>query len=839
MLHVKQKRSVELLGRFSMDEGFVVHAYPGRGRRTPRLFLLGRLKNGKTFAIVEERERPGFFLRNSDRDDLHGYLEESGGKWEESPMRTLDDAPCGKVSWKSTQHVKRAVQGLTESVIRTYEGDIRFTDQFLMSHGIHGSLSISGDYTEGRRVDRVYVNPAVAPSSWLPVLSILSLDIETDTKGREIYAIGLCFKNPWSGEETQEVLFHGSLEKSGTFTSFRDEKSMLQGFLEKIVQWDPDIITGWNVIDFDFRIIAERINHYHLPLTMGRSDTPSVFLPSERGRYDNFIIPGRQILDAVRLVRASPERFSDYSLETVASTLLGRGKLLDQKNQENKTEAISRLYREDPEQLCRYCLEDTRLVFDILDNTGLVELTLRRCLLIGISLDRAWTSIPAFDYIYIEALHKRGFVAPTMNVDVLPTTDAPGGIILDPQTGLYNNVWVFDFKSLYPSIIRTFNIDPLSFVLPDKVQEMPKKQQKQLIRMPNGAGFRRESAILPDLLERFFKNRDEAKDRGDEVASHVYKIIMNSFYGVLGAAGSRFASGYLSGAITSFGHHLLHWCKNYITEKGYRVLYGDTDSLFVLSGYGPGISKEELLKKRLIKKRLLEKSREICDSINKDLNQYIVDSYNVKCFLELEVEKIYYRFFLPPVRSTAASEKNESRGRAKGYAGLLLPVPELDSTCPPEDGSRWIEVVGMEAVRRDWTDLARGFQMGLLVLIFRGEGKEAVQVFLKRIINKLFERKLDDKLIYRKALRKPVGAYTRSRPPHVRAASMLDREQQRGLIEYVWTLDGPQPAIRCTSPIDYDHYVEKQLKPIAQSFIEVLHTDLGSLFQDDDQLTLF
>jgi DNA polymerase-2 len=534
-------------------------------------------------------------------------------------------------------------------------------------------------------------------------------------------------------------------------------------------------------------------------------------------------------LDAVRLVRAAPERFSDYTLETVALGVLGRGKRLIRDKNESAIQAITRLYREDPLSLCLYCMEDAGLVIDILEKTGLIDLTLRRCLLIGISLDRAWTSIPSFDYIYIEALHRRDIVAPTIGVDTLPSIDAPGGKILSPKTGLYNNVWVFDFKSLYPSIIRTFNIDPLSFVLPEQVREMLENEQKRLITAPNGASFRRDPAILPELLEKFFVSRDEAKDRGDEVASHVYKIIMNTFYGVMGAIGSRFASGYLSGAITSFGHHLLQWCESYLTQMGFRVLYGDTDSLFVLSGLPVDVTTEELL----------EKSRDICISINKDLRQYVSDAFDVHSYLDLEFEKIYYKFFLPPVRSNTSSEGKGFRGRAKGYAGLLVPVSQLKGAPQSEVQSGWIEVVGMEAVRRDWTDLAKGFQIGLLAHMFRESELDIIRDFIHRILKKLNDGELDEKLVYSKSLRKPISGYKRSIPPHVRAASMLDNEDQHGIIQYLWTSNGPQPKSKATAPIDYNHYVDKQLKPIFQSFTEVLHTDLNDLFQNDEQLRLF
>jgi DNA polymerase-2 len=813
-------------------EGFIVHAFFPKDKRSTRLYLVGRLRNGETFAVVEERERPAFYLRESEQKPAQGFLSQDGALFEHSPYHTLDGEVCVRVSWDTVRQFQQGFQDLTERGVRTYEGDIRFTDQYIMSRGIHGSLIIEGTPKKGRWVNHIFLNPGLLPSNWQPSLTVLSLDIETNPYGDEIYAISLVQRSP-SAPVRQDVLFSGSidrpLDKGEHITAFRDEKHMLQAFCLRIVEWDPDIITGWNVIDFDFNMIASRIRHHRISFKIGRSDTPAAFLPGEKSRSNTVIVPGRQVIDAVRLVRAGPTRYSDYTLETVASAELSRGKILEQKSDENKLEAIARLYHDDPISLCRYCLEDARLVLDILDRTGLVDLTLRKCLLIGISIDRAWTSIHAFDYLYIEALHKEGFVAPSTGVDSLPSVDAPGGAILEPQTGLYDNVWIFDFKSLYPTIIRTFNIDPLSFVLPGRVEQLPEEEQDRLIKAPNGSCFKRDTAILPDLLERFFKSRDTAKEQGDEVASHVYKIIMNSFYGVLGARGSRFATGLISGAITSFGQYLLGWCRDYIKEQGYRVLYGDTDSLFVLSG----------LPKESSRNTLLSTSGELCERTNSALRLFIEESYGVHSYLELEFEKIYFRFFLPPVRTVVAAGGNGARGRAKGYAGLLFPVDELIASNSDQGQWDFIEVKGMEAVRRDCTELAKGFQIGLLMLVFREATLDEIRTFILSIITDLHDGKLDERLVYRKALRKPVSRYSHAKPPHVRAAAMLHPKEQRGLIHYVWTLGGPQPVGKLTAVPDYNHYVDRQLKPIVQSFTDVLHTDMDTLFGGEEQLELF
>src|SRR5690606_11898736 len=96
--------------------------------------------------------------------------------------------------------------------------------------------------------------------------------------------------------------------------------------------------------------------------------------------------------------------------------------------------------------------------------------------------------------------------------------------------------------------------------------------------------FRREAAILPHLLYEMFPRREAAKKAHDDVAANAIKILMNSFYGVLGTPACRFYNPALANAITGTGRELLLWSKQWFEQAGFTVLYGDTDSLFILSG---------------------------------------------------------------------------------------------------------------------------------------------------------------------------------------------------------------------------------------------------------------
>ena len=138
---------------------------------------------------------------------------------------------------------------------------------------------------------------------------------------------------------------------------------------------------------------------------------------------------------------------------------------------------------------------------------------------------------------------------------------------------------MLDFRSLYPSLIRTFEIDPLNLVRPEAGPS-----DADPIVAPNGSAFSRRKGILSEILDEIMPRREEARRAGDAVKSHAIKILMNSFYGVLGTPACRFYDPRLANAITGFGREMLLWCKGRIEAEGRRVLYGDTDSLFVESG---------------------------------------------------------------------------------------------------------------------------------------------------------------------------------------------------------------------------------------------------------------
>ena len=216
----------------------------------------------------------------------------------------------------------------------------------------------------------------------------------------------------------------------------------------------------------------------------------------------------------------------------------------------------------------------------ILARTGLDVLTAKRSALTGVSLELAWTSIPAFERIYAAELRARRVVPPRRaerRVSGAAGGDGPRGAARASSP----TCWSSTSAASTRRIIRTFNIDPLAHA---RAEQRPPRADDLVA--PNGARFERTAGILPAIIARYAEEREAALAAGDETAAYVYKILQNSFYGVLGADGCRYARTELAGAITSFGKLFLTAARDFFEARGLRTLYGDTDSVFVLSGRG-------------------------------------------------------------------------------------------------------------------------------------------------------------------------------------------------------------------------------------------------------------
>ena len=770
-----------------MARGYVLQpTYRVRDGR-PVVQLFGRLEDGRAFLVEDRRGRPYFFAGppESARRALAGRpVEISEGPWTD-----LGGAPVVRVEAGIPGDVPPLREVLAAAGARAFEADVRFAYRYLIDRGIRSGVDIEGEAQERGGLAH-FVDPVVRSARVRPELRWLSIDLETSPDAGRIYSAALV----QDGRHDVLLARQDAPELPGV-SRFADERALLEGLQRRVAELDPDVLLGWNVIDFDLRVIARRCRALGLRERMGRVPGEMRFRQDPGfGRQWRAEIPGRIALDGIPLVRDAL-RLEDYRLETVARAVLGRGKRIDHDAPDAAGE-IERMYREDPAALVAYNLEDARLVPELLEREGLLELTLERSLLSGMPLDRVGASIASFDRLYLPGLRARGVVAPGVEID----RDAPGvrgGAVLESAPGLFRNVAVLDFKSLYPSLIRTFGLDPLAHARAGA-------GEAGAIEAPNGARFLPAEALLPDLIEEMMASRERARADGRPHADAAIKIMMNAMFGVLGSPACRFFDAAVANAITSFGQQTLAWTREAFERAGVPTLYGDTDSVFVHLGESLDPASAHA------------RAQELRRAVEQEIGERIARDYAVESRLVLELEHVYERFWMPRVRGGA-------QGSKKRYAGWV-------------EGR--LDLVGLESVRRDWPAVARRLQTGMLERLFT-EGDAVAHAW--EIAQRVLDGELDAELVYTKRVRKAsLDRYTATTPPHVQAARKLPRASG-GMVRYVMTRTGPEPVLpgRSLPPgIDRGHYLERVLRPVADAILVEVQSSLDEAMGAGRQLEL-
>ncbi len=740
------------------------------GDRGVEIVLWGRAAEGAVRVRMTGQEAVMFVPRGSDARPTRRA----------SPaLSTMDGHPVDALYFRSQRALVEERERIRASRGVTFEADVKPHERFLMERFVTGSMRISGDAVVRDGILH-FENPSIRTTDFTPALTTLSLDLETDGFDGPLLSAALA-------DVTRERVFVcGEGADRGVMVFVPDERALLEALFAANRAWDPDGVIGWNVVEFDLTVLQTRARKLGVPFAIGRAgESARVLQSSTPQQVATVRVPGRVVLDGIATLKSATLRYERYTLEHVAQELLGRGKKIAVVS--DPVAEIRRMHRDDPDALAAYNLEDCRLVLDIFARVDLLGFAMERARLTGLAMDRQGGSVAAFDHLYLPRLHRKGVVAP--DVGDVRATPSPGGHVLDSAPGLYRDVASFDFRSLYPSIIRTFEIDPFGLHRPGP----------NPIPGADGAFFAREGAILPEIIETLHDARSVAMASKNEPLSRAIKIVMNSFYGVLGTPGCRFFDARLPTSITRRGHLIIERARAFFEGRDLRVLYGDTDSLFVHLEGGGG---EDAMRARG-KSLASELTRTIAEEVRRELR--------VESHLELRYESHYLRFLMPTTRGT-------TKGSKKRYAGTVRKA----------DGSVALVVRGLEAVRTDWTPLARRVQRELLRRVFADEPFEA---WLTDITRSLASGQLDAELVYRKRLRRDLDDYaTDGAPPHVRAARMRGGGgKDAGAVDYVMTLSGPQPADARTAPIDHEHYLEKQLAPACDVVLPFLGTSFDAL----------
>lgn len=743
------------------------------------------------------------FLPAAQREAAQRLLQgETGVELRPLQLRDFEQRPVLGLYCRQHRQLMDLDKRLRAAGIEVLEADIRPPERYLMERFITAPVSFDGEADADGVLCEAVLKPA---PDYRPRLKLVSLDIETDIHGN-LYSIAL------EGCGQRQVYMLGPAIGDASWLDFdlayRDSHGEL---LESLNQWlaehDPDAIIGWNLVQFDLRVLREHAQRLKIPLRLGRNGDEMHWRQHGSGNNHYFAAAaGRLIIDGIEALRSATWSFPSFSLESVAQTLLGEGKAID--NPYDRMAEIDRKFAEDKPALAHYNLKDCELVTRIFAKTELLHFLLERASVTGLPADRSGGSVAAFTHLYLPAMHRLGFVAP--NLGGKPPEASPGGFVMDSRPGLYESVLVLDYKSLYPSIIRSFLIDPVGLV-----EGLRQPDDEHSVEGFRGARFSRSRHCLPAIVERVWQGREAAKREGNKPLSQALKIIMNAFYGVLGSSGCRFFDPRLASSITMRGHQIMRRTRELIEAQGHQVIYGDTDSTFVWLGGAHVEADAERIGRALVQR------------INQWWKEHLRETYGLESALELQYETHYQRFLMPTVRGA-------EEGSKKRYAGLVRRA----------DGSEEMVFKGLETVRTDWSPLAQRFQQELYERIFR---RQPYQDYVRDYVRRTLAGELDDLLVYRKRLRRRLDDYERNVPPHVRAARAADdynqsqgrprQYQHGGWISYLITTAGPEPLENRRAAIDYEHYLTRQLQPVADAILPFVGDDFARLV--DRQMALF
>ncbi|ALO41569.1 DNA polymerase [Pseudoalteromonas phenolica] len=740
--------------------------------------------------VIIPDQQSVFFIRQSDLAQAKSLINEHGLQCDIKllSLKHFDGEPVAACYFSSNQHLFQVKQRFSKHM-RLYEDDIRHCDRYLMERFIKGGVWVNGKVKQRSGYIEITDAKLKENPNYKPNLSMLSLDIECDGQG-VLFSVGLV------SEHYKGVIMIGAPQQTEqSIIWVEDEIELLQVLMQQVKAIDPDVIVGWNVIEFDFVVLAERAEALGIDLCLGRDNAA---IDIYKGNYVRVLISGRVVIDGIDTMKNATYHFPSFSLANVASEILGEQKLIQQ---DNRLSEIIRQFNEDKPALAAYNLQDCMLVLSIFEKLNLLEFAIVRTQMTGLELEKMGGSVAAFINLYLPLLHRSGYIAPNLAEHGL-SFESPGGYVMESKPGLYKNVLVLDFKSLYPSIIRTFFIDPLGLI-------KGLESQDNALEGFNGGYFSKTTHHLPKLVEQLAEKRQNAKEQGDAMLSQAIKIIMNSLYGVLGSKGCRFYDPRLSSSITLRGHQIMQTTRKWLESWGYEVIYGDTDSTFVSL-------PEEITP---------EQSHEIGKAIQRKINHtWSIECekrYSIQSHLEIEFETHYSPFFMPTIRG-------QETGSKKRYVGRV-----------EKNGHSELVFKGMETVRSDWTDIAKLFQKELVETLF-SEG--ALESVAQKYITKILSGENDHLLIYKKRLGKPLEQYVKNIPPHARAARNLpnsaDFTLSKGtIINYYISKSGPV-AVRDEQDIkqvDYEHYIQKQIMPILKMF----HVNINESTITNKQQNLF
>ncbi|NLO78514.1 MAG: DNA polymerase, partial [Methanomicrobiales archaeon] len=624
----------------------------------PVVYIFGRDHDGVAHQIEVTGFRPYFYAPLKKVDSLPPHPKTEVDK------TTVYTSIRGEELRRIYTQTPGDVRDVREYYEPHYEADIPFATRYLIDMGLTGGAIVPGTPADYRDIIPAEVD---APAR------ICMMDIECeDERGfpePERDAI-VCITCHDSFDDAYVTLYmHPPGHEDGVvpvpvrpnhcIIMYPHERDLLRGLAAYIRETDPDILSGWNFVDFDISYITKRMEALGLePDSLSR-------IPGAGARNP---LRGRALFDLLMGYRKmQSSRKESYRLDAIGEEELGEGKV-------RYTGTLSDLWRNDPQNLVAYNLRDVELCVGIDAKSSIIGFYREIARYVGCPLDRTLNSSNVID-IFVLRKASGKYVLPSKGFNA--GDEFEGATVFDPSRGVKENVVVLDLKSLYPMCMMTINAS------------METKDPNGELRAPNGIRFKKSPdgltrAIISDLLT----ERDEKKALRDtfgygspdylvyDIQQNVLKVIMNTYYGVSGYARFRLYDREIGSAVTSVGRAIIAHTRDVITGMGYAVIYGDTDSCMIELPVAD--TEATIVMARKIEARL-----------NASYGDFARDTLGADThYFSIKFEKIYRRIF--------------QAGKKKRYAGHLVwkEGKEVDK----------IDIVGFEMKRSDSSQVTKEVQ---------------------------------------------------------------------------------------------------------------------------------
>ncbi|HEY5538831.1 MAG TPA: DNA polymerase domain-containing protein [Thermoplasmata archaeon] len=551
----------------SWDVRILTSSYRREGpQEEPVIELFGRTRDGKSIAAEYWGFKPYFYAVRPSQVLLN-YLSRDSEVLKVEPVELEvkgQKTPCGKVTlqhpWRTPEYRERVRKHGSDILA----ADIPFAHRFIYDMDIPACVRIHGTPATGRyTTDLVVKAERFEPCEpFNPTLKIVSFDIENTITDPTILCLGIAWRE------------NGAV-KTDIYTG--DEKDIIRRFLDMVRKADPDVITGYNIDGYDLPILEQRAKAHGITFLPLSRDGQGITNIGERFWRAH----GRIIADAWWAVKLELHPKQE-TLDAVARWLLGEGKGdVDRLHMEEE-------WKNNREKVLQYCMKDAELALRILEKVTRLDKSMDLAVVSKLPVDDTFNSRTStmIDSILIRAADRESVGVPMTRTGA-GGKPIEGGYVHSLEPGLYEWVIALDFSSMYPSIIIEKNIcfttmsDAGTIESPIGVRFLSPDQRRGLL-----------PRILADLMRERREIKAKMKSETDPERREYYdrlqfavKILMNAFYGVLASSFYRFTDPKIGASITAFARENVKSVIAQLESDGIRVIYSDTDSIFLESPY--------------------------------------------------------------------------------------------------------------------------------------------------------------------------------------------------------------------------------------------------------------